>query len=108
MLRLGNACTTHSMWMNSTMLYPRIIHILLHSTLQFRTLIKATNMQKLKLISRLCILTIILLVLLDIFFNDSIKGGLFVAWTILLATCLFASIVIEIVIRRKKKHEKGY
>lgn len=62
-------------------------------------------MRKMKIVSRLCMVLIVLLVVIDVIFSESIKGNLFIAWAILLAICLVASIVIEFVLKRKKKYE---
>ena len=62
-------------------------------------------MRKMKIVSRLCMVLIVLLVVIDVIFSESIKGNLFIAWAILLAICLVSSIVIEFVLKRKKKYE---
>jgi len=62
-------------------------------------------MQKMKIVSRLCMVMIVLLVVIDVLFSKSIKGNLFIAWAILLAICLIASIIIEYVLKRKKNYE---
>jgi phage-related minor tail protein len=48
---------------------------------------------------------IVFLVVIDVLFAEVIKGNLFIAWAILLAICIVASIAIEFVLKRKKKYE---
>ena len=48
---------------------------------------------------------IVLLIILDVFYADIIKGNLFIVWALLLALCLVASVVIEFIIKRNKKNE---
>ncbi len=59
-------------------------------------------MTKLRLVSRICLALIVLLVVADVLFAEIIKGDLFIAWAVLLGISVAGSIVIEIIIKRRK------